>query len=320
MSWLLIWQAQAAKPPADPLAEFLGKLGYLRVELTRVPTSRRDWVAEGNELFLDARVEGRKERWLLDTGCSVTCLSPSAAKQLKSLAELHLRVKDPVLGTVGGADFALIHKLQLGPMLLENQPVQIGNLDGRQFLANKDALLGIDLLRRNYALVDFPGRGLFLSAQEPTAENIAALDEVLRRSGWSAVPLVADRSFWLFAEVRVQGQPYRFLVDSGCTFTQLDLTVAKQLGLKLDRMHLTTAGIGNRLADTYQARVPLMQLAGLSLTNAPVAVTDLTPWQSGHGPLIDGVIGADWLGLGRGVMDCHARRLYLTPLYEPKKH
>ena len=320
LSWLLVLPGQAGKPPADPLAEFLGKLGYVRVELTRVPIPRRDWPAEGNDLYLNAQVDGRKQRWLLDTGCSVTRLNTSAGKQLKTLAVLRRRVKDPILGTVGGTNFVLIRELQLGPMLLENQPVQVGSLDNRRFLANEDALLGIDLLRRHYALIDFLGRGLFLRAQEPTAENIAAVDEVMRQSGWSAVPLKTDRSLCLFAEVRVQGEPLRFLVDSGCTFTQLDLAVAKRLGLKLDFMHLATAGIGDRLADSYQTRVSLFQLAGLSLTNAPVAVADLTPWQSKHGPPIDGVIGADWLGLGRGVLDCDAQRLYLTPLYEPKKN
>ena len=321
LSWLLLSPGLAAEPSPDPLADFLRKLGYLRVELNRVPVTRRDWPAEGNDLYLDALVDGRKQRWLLDTGCSITCLNPSAGKRMKTLAELHRRVKDPVLGTVGGTNFVLIPELQLGAMLLANQPAQVESLDNRRFLSNKDALIGIDLLRRNYALIDFLGRNLFLRAQEPSAESVTALDEVLKRSGWSAVPLTTDHTLCLFAEVQIQGEHLHLLVDSGCAFTELDLATAKRLGLKLDYMHVTSVGVGDRLADEYKTRVSLAQLAGLSLTNAPVAVVDLTRWQPKEGPPVDGVVGADWLALGRGVLDCHARRLYLTPLYEPKmKH
>lgn len=319
-AWLLLLPGRAGEPATDPLVDFLGKLGYQRVELTRVGRPSPESPTEANNLYLGALVDGRKQRWKLDTGCSVTCFQLAAGKRLKTLGELHRRVKDPVLGTVGGSDFVLIGELQLGKMLLANQPAQIDNLDGRQAMERADALLGIDLLRRNHAAIDFLGRSLFLRAQAPDDKQVAALDDVLRRSGWSAVPLTTDSSFRLFAEAQVKGERLRLLVDSGCELSQLDTAVAKRLGLKLDYAHLTVAGIGNRLADGYSATPARVQLAGLTLTNAPVSVADLAPWQSSEpSERMDGVLGADWLALGRGVLDCQAKRLYLTPLYEPKR-
>ncbi len=317
--WRLILPGSAGEPAHESLANFLGKLGYARVDLKRVTRPNRDRPGLANDLFLNVRVDSRKQKWQLDTGFSITSFDLSPGKKYKTLAELHREIEDPVLGRFGGNDFVLIRELELGPVRLHDQPAMVKSLGNHLVSGDTKAILGIDLLRRQHALVDFLGKGLFLRPERPDYKTTLAVDEMLRRSGWSAVTLVAGRSLCFQVETQVGGEPLRLLVDSGSEFTQLDLAAARRLGLKLEPTRMRMTGIENRSAAAYAAQIPLLQLAGLTVTNEPIAVVNLATWQSKEGQHLDGMIGADWLAMGRGVLDCQNGRLYLTPLDHPKK-
>lgn len=315
----LLLSCGAGEPAQETLANFLGKQGYTRVELKRVTRSNRERPGLANDLFLNVRVDGRKQKWQLDTGFSVTCFDQPTGKKYKTLAELHRELTDPILGRIGGKEFVLIRELELGPVRLSDQPATVRSLGNHLVSGDTKALLGIDLLRRQHALVDFTGKGLFLRPEKPGYKTTMAIDEMLLRSGWRAVRLVASRSLCFQVETQIGGQPLRLLVDSGGEFTQLDLAAARRLGLKLEPTTLTMAGIEGRSATAYSTQIPLLQLAGLAITNEPIAVVNLTAWQSKEGAHVDGMIGADWLAMGRGVLDCEHGLLYLTPLEHPKK-
>ena len=314
----MIWPLQAAKPPPDPLADFVGTLGYERVELKRVKPSP-DRPGHGNDLYLDVRVNGKKQRWQLDTGFSITCFDRPAGKRITTLSELDRQLDDPVLGRVRGTNFVMIDDLRLGSLRLTDQPAQVKNLGNRVLSTDMDAILGMDLLRRHYALIDFPGKGLFLRFHEPDDQTSVSLDRTLRHSGWKVVALTTDSSLCQFIEMRIGDESLRLLVDSGSDFTRLDLAVAKRLGLKPAPTRMTMGGVENRSSKSYSAWIPLAQLPGLSLTNEAVLVNDLTAWQPQGGRRIDGMIGADWLAVGSGVLDCYAGRLYLREFFKPKK-
>ncbi len=318
LSWLLASPGHSSQPIPDPLADFLGKLGYVRVELKRFKSDRAH-PGQGNDLYLDARVDGKKQKWQLDTGFSITCLDRAAGKRYKTLADLHRPIEDPVLGRIDGADFVLIRELRLGPVRMTNQPALVKDIEKHIGWDERAGVLGIDLLRRNHALVDFLGKGLFLRPEKPDYKTTTALDEMMRRSGWEVISLTSDRSLCPIVETQIHGRPLRLVVDSGCEFTQLDLSVAVRLGLKLDPTHMKINGIEDRSSKAYSTTVPLLQLAGITLTNEPVVIADIAPWQSKDGPRFDGMIGADWLAFGNGVLDCEAGRLYLKPFNRPKK-
>ncbi len=318
LSWVLMLSCCAGEPPPAPLSDFLGKLGYVRVELKRFKSDRLH-PGQGNDLYLDVRVDGKKQKWQLDTGFSITCLDHAVGKRYKTLAELHHPVEDPVLGRIDGADFVLIRQLQVGPVRMTNQPALVKDIEKHIGWDERAGVMGIDLLRRNHAVLDFLGKGLFLRAEKPDYKTAGAFDEMMRRSGWDVISLTSDRSLCPIVETQIRGRPLRLVVDSGCEFTQLDLSVALRLGLKLDPTHMRINGIEDRSSKAYSTTVPLLQLAGVALTNEPVVIADIAPWQSKDGPRFDGMIGADWLAFGNGVLDCQAGRLYLKPFSRPKK-
>jgi Aspartyl protease len=240
-------------------------------------------------------------------------------ESVQSLAELHSRVEDPILGTTKGTNFVLIKQLVLGQIELLNQPFILENANNDRWPLKADIILGIDLLRRYNAIIDLLGGSLFLRIHPPDVRTSLAVDEVLRRSGWSVISLAAGNSLCLFTEAKVAGEQFRLLVDSGAAFSELDLPLANRLGLKLHRLLMPITGVGGRAAEQYSSQVPVLELGELSLTNAPVGVANLKLWQAKDGQRFDGLIGADWLGLGQGVLDCHSQRLYLKTLYQGKK-
>lgn len=319
LSALLVLQGRAAEPLPDGLADFLGKQGYGRVELKRVSRPARDRPGKGNNLYLDVQADGRKQKWLLDTGCSITSFGHSAGRRFKTMAELQRQLADPILGTVEGANFVLIHQLQLGSLRLSDQPAMVRDLDNRRVYSTEDALLGIDLMRRHHAVIDFQGRGLYLRTIAPDQRTTTALDELLRRSGWGAVTLHADHTLCQFVEMKVGEEPLRLLVDSGGEFTQLDLTAAKRLKLKLNPLLMSVNGTADRRTQAFVTQISLVQLAGLTRTNEPVVVADLSAWQPKSGASFEGIVGADWLALGRAILDCQSGRLYLRPVDQPAK-
>ncbi len=318
LSLVLILPGLADKPSDDPLANFLGKLGYERVPLKRDTRTNLEHPGEGNNLYLDARVDGRKQKWLLDTGFSITCFDRPAGKRYQTLAELGHPIDDPVLGTISDTNFVLIRELQLGPMRLTNQPAQVKDLGNRWSYTEMDAVLGMDLLRRHHAVIDFLGKNLFLRAEEPDEKTAKLFDASLRHSRWIAMP-TTESGFCNYVRTSIRAEPLRLLVDSGADFTKLDLAVAKRLGLKPEDTRLTSRGIEDRAAKSFSARVPLMVMPGLAFTNVPVLVSDMTLWQPKGGEPIDGLIGADWLAVYEAVLDCQTGQLYLRPPARPKK-
>ncbi len=119
------------------------------------------------------------------------------------------------------------------------------------------------------------------------------LGATLKQLGYEQVILRGTAENHLFLFGRVNGRPRSCLVDTGWSYTTINLNTARRL---------TTPGTVNEL-----------QLGRVTLTNEPVVAQALRV--NGQPASFDLVLGCDFLIRHHAVIDCAGRRLYLR--HEP---
>jgi predicted aspartyl protease len=149
------------------------KRGHMKMQ----PSSERDDSRTGDDIIVrarsrfgrlvlaDADAEGQKMHVIIDTGAQMSVGNPALLKRLLA----HRRKRDPneielrsVTGGVRMANFAMLRKVRIGGVHLENMAVAITDSDvfDRLQLGDKPALLlGMDVLRTfDRVSVDFANR------------------------------------------------------------------------------------------------------------------------------------------------------------------
>ncbi|HEX8171128.1 MAG TPA: retropepsin-like aspartic protease [Thermoanaerobaculia bacterium] len=107
------------------------------------------------------------------------------------------------------------------------------------------------------------------------------------------VPLVRADNLPLF-EVRVQGQPLWFLLDTGSPYTFLDPQAAARLGLRSDG-HATVHGAGGGAVEVETIKEVAMQIGDVDFRAHDVRTTDLRGIAEMIGHPLDGFLGYEFL-------------------------
>ena len=89
-------------------------------------------------------------------------------------------------------------------------------------------------------------------------------------SGVREVMLRRNRSGHYVANGRINGQPVRFLLDTGATTVSVPARLAKRLGLDRGRPEL--ANTANGVVTTYATRLDNVQLGELSIGNVRASI------------------------------------------------
>lgn len=285
----------------------LTRLGWKQVELRRT---------HENHLFLFARLNGRKESVLVDTGWSLTTVSTNAARRLKTLSEAGLTLRDPFFGTRENSPVVLLENLKLGGVEFINQPALVQNmvLNGRP--APFDLVLGCDFLIRNFCVVDSRNRRLYGRHGAPTAGEQEEFEEALRRGGFLAVQLERKEPLALTCFARVNGENLEMLVDSAAPWSCVDVRQAGRLKLKTTASPARITGVGRTgTRGVSVAAVKSFQLAEVNVKITNLAVFNLGDWGFAvpDAPLseVQGILGGDALNAASAVIDCHALKLWV---------
>ena len=288
MLWLAFPLAFNAQPSAAMnLADQFAKCGYEQIELRRTGE---------NHLFLFGQVNGRRRSCLVDTGWSFTTAATNVTR--------------------GMADAGQLASLKLGRVAFTNQPLVTQRMLFNGQPASFDVVLGLDFLRRNFAVIDCGNRRLHTRRAAPTGAEQAVLEDELRRSGYHAVELRLRQPPALTAEARVNHEPVEMLVDSGAVWSCLDERQRERLRLKLapSAGRITGAGAtGTR--SVAVADVKLFQLGEMTMKGTTLAVFDLSDWGFAAPDRalseVQGILGGDLLAANETMIDCHALKLWL---------
>jgi predicted aspartyl protease len=308
------------------LEDYLKLLGYEGLEFEKT---------DHPQPFIDASLSnGRKPRFVVDTGWGISSLTPRAAHGLKTLAESGSQLKDPVLGTVTNEDVVLIDKLVLrGGTEFSNQPFRVRDIKVDFVTLPFDGVLGLDFLLRNFCLIDCWKQRLYVRASELSGENAAVMDQSLRLSGFSEVPLSPEGMLNLSAEIN--GHPIRLLVDTGAPDNMLDNSQLRELGLRLVHYNAPATGtfieteatvsiVGTGAIGLHQAKVTkldTLQLGTRQWKNVYFAVTDMKAWgiaaRGTHREDIKGFLSQSFLVTHGALIDVSHRKLWLRASKAP---
>jgi predicted aspartyl protease len=165
----------------------------------------------GHEMFVNVMVNGHGPfRVLVDTGCSVTLISPELAAAVGAVVPD--QIQDFVAARNGLGDTTnvapvVIESIELGSVRFENVPAAVSDsFDGLSTIQGRriDGALGFPLFRDLYVGLDFPNQRVLLGRQWPaSAPAIQAALSVVERAD---VP---------FVQVQIQGKPIKVMIDTG---------------------------------------------------------------------------------------------------------
>ena len=96
----------------------------------------------------------------------------------------------------------------------------------------------------------------------------------------------------IFVQVKVNGEgSFNMMLDTGTDPSAVDLTTARELGLKLDSSGRQSAGGGTGVNLSYETRLPLVEVGNLIVKNIEAAAVDLTKISERLGRPVHGVLG-----------------------------
>ncbi len=167
-------------------------------------------------------------------------------------------------------------------------------------------------------------RGEAVEAARPASPASGALGAALCRLGYVAIDMEEVGQGHHAVEVRLNGEPARFIVDTGANATSLHAPLAERHGLPLTGLPAGAVGIGGALPARL-VRLERMELGELTLRQGRILTADLSAIAGGLpglGPLgaggrrggpIDGILGQDVLREHRAIVDVAGHRLFLLP-------
>jgi len=270
------------------VAELFPRLGYDPIGLRRT---------DENHLFLRGWVNGRRRSCLVDTGWSFTTMQADK-------------------------DFSgnRIDVLKLDQTTFTNQPVRPETVLYHGQRASFDVVLGLDFLRRNFAMLDCGNRRLFTRREALSDEGQRDFDNTLRRAGYCEIDLQLKTPPALTLIARMNGEAVELLLDSGAVWSCVDARQISRLKLK----PLATAARITGAGDTGQrsvaaAEVKSLQLGAVELKDRTLALFDLADWGfAAPGKALSevhGILGGDVLAATGAVVDCHRLKLWLQPAF-----
>jgi predicted aspartyl protease len=299
------------------LQGYLSRRGYEAVPLKR---------SEENHLFTEGRINGRKAVIMLDTGADATVVDQRDAAGIKPVKKIKGRLSG-VFGVVATeVPLVVIDKIEIGPVPREAQPALVVNLhsgseahldsliprSGRR--KEYDLILGLDFLRRTYAIIDYHGSTLFLRKEEPGVGLAVGFEQAVMRGGFLTVPLVFTNSH-LVVTGMINDRPANFLVDTGAFVTQVDEHQAEGLGLNVREKLMKAIDLGGKKSDVFFTWVQTLRLGGFVHGKLPVAVVNLEALNKPLGkekPFpTQGLLGPEVLDSGLAIIDCFYLNLYL---------
>jgi predicted aspartyl protease len=304
-SLLLALPAAAAPRPA-PSSE---DLQYQALPLER---SRQ------NHLLVRAEINGKPALLGVDTGAPVSAIA-SARRKHFGLTSLPGSSKlPPRLWINGGFNrVAIAHRLQLGALILMDEPMVAIDLSGparaaREFHEQQlDGILGADILFPTEAVLDCE-RQMLTMKMDPDAPG--PMPGVNHR-GWRAVPIRVTRGWNLYVDCKLNGKPAQLMIDTGAFTTLIHRSFVHGLHLPLHETPYTSGAVNLEERGLQLATIRRFSVGSFKVRKKEVGVMDLAGLIHGdllHGsPPVAGLLGSEFLRRNHGIIDFGTRTLYL---------
>jgi tetratricopeptide (TPR) repeat protein/predicted aspartyl protease len=263
---------------------------------------------QGLRPMVSTRINGRKARFIIDTGAFWSMLSPAAEAKFGLPERLHttgLRLQ----GVTGGAesDVAIAYTFHFIDHDFHAVEFLVG---GNDFGSGAAGLLGGSLLRIANAEFDFAhGKMRFFKARHCGAQPLAywAANQPV---GVVALEPSDSRDPSLIGHALLNGKRITVQFDTGSTRSMLTLAAARRAGITPDSPGVKPAGsiygIGTDTSKSWIAPISSFEIGGEKIENTHVLMGDLKMQD------VDMLLGADFFLSHRVSVAYGRNKLYFT--------
>ena len=307
----LIPAANAPAADSVSLDAYLKRLGYAPVRLE---------MDKDNHYFVRVIFKGKKQQFVLDTGCGLTQLDRKLARDLKPLDAANLTLEDEFLKNAKIPGLVLMDELTVGDMKFLNQPAHVSNLEFDFARVPQRGILGCDFFVRNHCIIDCLHAFLYVRSAPLPPGLQSNLVTSLQRSGFTETKMQIDLGFPTACKARVNGEELVLVLDTGSPWTVLDWDCGKRLNLPVvsKPTHLNLVGIGKVGAHGLQeTQLQTLQLAGATLKRTYVGLADMSAWgladRGKKMPEAQGLLGVETLATAGALLDYGSGKLWVNP-------
>ena len=295
---------------------FYGEAGTVAtVKGATVEPSLVGWVPTAqSHLLVNVTLNGHSASFLIDTG------SPFSAVDVRKAGSLGLtaitgsmRLPKQLLVNSREAPVARIKQLIIGSDDLGSGPVVLIDLHGfpefRHTVFSRSevvGILGLDVLQKYSAVIDFGKRQLILEAQNGLPETLAGALSMyhkvsIRVSGTGALEVAG----------KIGANTYSFIVDTGSSGTVVPLDVALDNRLSVRWSKLFSKMINFAPSLVGRTTIPVRTLGNYSFDRSPAYVTSMPLFFGDLEHPFGGLIGNDFFKSTSAVIDVGHRVLYV---------
>ena len=144
---------------------------------------------------------------------------------------------------------------------------------------------------------------------------MASLKKYLKDKGFVPVQMRRTSTDHFEVEALLNGQPGRFIVDTGASNTCVAIEHADRFGLISEDADVKAAGAGNAEMDAWISPENSLRLGKWKKKKQPIVLFDLShvnlALTTRESEAVDGMIGADSLKEGKAVIDYRTKSLSL---------
>jgi hypothetical protein len=145
--------------------------------------------------------------------------------------------------------------------------------------------------------------------------DMTNLENFLFKQGYIAISINRSNVGHFEVVVLLNDQQLLLLVDTGASKTVLHIPILESLGISLNESNNCGGGLGTSRAAVNVGTIEKLTIGSLQIKTFPINAMDLShpisTIEARGGKKIDGVLGADILGLGSAIIDYGESKLYL---------
>jgi len=251
--------------------------------------------------------------FILDTGAERTLMGEDVVRRMGLERDGWVASTIRGIGGVQQRPNALPRSLRLGTATLRRKtltgdtsvtvgPLPVNEIAGRPVAG----LLGRDFLAPFDLDMDLPGRRMTLYRVEDCAGGFLPWT-----AGYWSIPATTPIGAALVVQVTMDGRPLRALVDSGASASLVTAPGIVRLGLTPEVLARDPVGNGSGIGP---AAVPMRRHQFGEMRVGPVVTRDPALWVAEVRvvPIVDLLLGADWLGTRRVWLSFATRQMFVA--------
>jgi tetratricopeptide (TPR) repeat protein/predicted aspartyl protease len=261
--------------------------------------------------LMDAKINGKEVRFLVDSGLFFSVISPASAAEL-GLATSPAAPGAFLVGVGGGTarmSITRVKEFVLTGVPLRNVDFIVGGSDAG---GGTVGVLGQNVLHIGNAVEYDLGQGVVRLFRAKSCEKARLAYWVDANTQYSAIAIPRTDSAHPFAiaSAEVNGKPIRVEFDSGATMSVLSLRAAARAGVTPDSPGAVyageSAGFGKVMLRTYIAPFSSFKIGGEEIRNTKLRIADIDLTDA------DMLVGADFFLSHRIMVANSQQTLYFT--------